>query len=86
MCGSVTFDHGPHPIDDEGLAYKVYYPNGYGASIIKFYGSYGGIHDLWEVAVLKGSELCYDTPLTCDVEGYLTEAEVVGLCRDISRL
>ena len=83
MRGSFSFYQGPHHIDNEGLAYTVYYPNGYGASIIKFSGSYGGTDDLWEVAVLKDGELCYDTPITDDVLGYITEEEVVTACDEI---
>ena len=36
-----------------GYHYVVRYPNGYGASIIKHFGSYGVEWDLWEVAVLR---------------------------------
>ncbi|GAI77634.1 unnamed protein product, partial [marine sediment metagenome] len=44
-------------------------------------GSYGVNEDLWELAVLKGNEkdgwsLTYDTPITDDVIGYLSENEV----------
>ena len=70
-----------------GYLYKIKYPNGYGASIIKRpFISYGGERDLWELAVLKGNDLCYDTPITDDVLGWLTEEEVVALCAKISSL
>ena len=68
---------------EDGYVYRVTYPNGYGASIIKHRASYGHDDDLWELAVLKDGELCYDTGITGDVLGYLTEAEVIGICRDI---
>ena len=67
----------------DGIGYRVDYPNGYGASIVKFTGSYGAEEDLWEVAVLKGGELCYDTPITDDVVGWLTEERVIALCDQI---
>ena len=86
MEGSITFVKKPHPLDAEGWSYRVYYPNGYGASIIKFKGSYGHLDDLWEVAVLLDDKLCYDTPITDDVLGYLTEEEVVAVCNDIFHL
>jgi len=59
-----------------GIQYKAEYPNGYGASIIRHNGSYGNDRGLWELAVLQGGALCYDTPITNDVLGWLTEEEV----------
>ena len=56
---------------------KVYqFPNGYGASVIKHKGSYGYSEDLWELAVLHEGELCYDTEITNDVSGYLTDEDL----------
>ena len=58
------------------------FPNGFGASVIKGLYSYGGPDGLFELAVLKFTgeddnfSLCYETPITEDVIGYLTEAEV----------
>lgn len=83
MRGSVSFEMKRHVYDDRGWHCIVHYPNGYGASIVKFSGSYGGESDLWEVAVLKGDKLCYDTPVTEDVLGYLTEELVVATCDEI---
>jgi hypothetical protein len=61
-----------------GGVQKVYrFPNEYGASVIKHDHSYGGADGLWELAVLdKAGELCYDTPITSDVLGWLTWEEV----------
>ena len=44
---------------------KLYsFPNGYGASVIKHKGSYGGDKGLWELAVLDtDGELCPKTSL-----------------------
>lgn len=70
----------------DGLYYKVKYPNGYGASIVKHHYSYGGDHDKWELAVLNGSMLCYSTPITDDVVPYLDDEEVCELCRRIRNL
>ena len=69
-----------------GLSYRVTYPNGYGVSIIKNPSSYGWEDDLWELAVLKDNELCYDTSITNDVCGYLTEDEVVSICDGVFHL
>lgn len=71
---------------ENGLCYRVHYPNGYGASIVKHECSYGYRQDLWELAVLKGEELCYDTKITDDVCGYLTEEQVVSICGRILHL
>lgn len=72
--------------DSGGLYYKVYYPNGYGASIIKSYWSCGGKLDCWELAVLEDGDLCYDTTITDDVLGGLDEEQVVSFCQEIKNL
>ena len=74
-----------------GYRYEVRYPNGFAASIIKNFGSYGGECDLWEVAVLRRDEedvwqLCYDTPITDDVLGWLSEERVIEACNQIRAL
>ena len=66
---------------------KVYkFPNGYGASVIRHKGSYGYSKGLWELAVLEGGELCYDTEITNDVIGHLNDPEVDRLLRRIQQL
>ena len=55
--------------------------NGYGASVVQGPYSYGGDEGKFELAVLKFDDaghwhLCYDSGLTDDVFGYLTEQEV----------
>ena len=66
---------------------KVYkFPNGYGASVIKGPYTYGGKKGLWELAVLKGEELCYDTDITSDVIGHLNDPEMDAVLRQIERL
>jgi hypothetical protein len=74
-----------------GYRYEVRYPNGFAASIIKNFGSYGGEADLWEVAVLQKDEgglwvITYDTDITDDVIGFQTEADVIALCNRIRAL
>ena len=64
----------------------VYFPNEFGASIIKHNGSYGREQDLFEVGVLFRGGLCYRTPITDDVIGWLTEEEVIETCERISSL
>jgi hypothetical protein len=75
---------------NRGIQYKAFYPNGYGASIVKHSFSYGSSQGKWELAVLKGTEdnwdLCYDTPITDDVLGYLSEEEVNATLDKIAQL
>ena len=60
-----------------GYWYCFDFDNKYGISIIKHNGSYGHEDDKWEIAVLKNGDLCYDTDITNDVIGFLTEEEVI---------
>lgn len=80
-----------------GVHIIVVFRNGYGASIVRHGYSYGHEDDLWEVAVIihdyYGSdpemmhwELCYDTPITDDVLGWLSDDDVVNTCKEISKL
>ena len=63
-----------------GVKYIFRFDNGYGASVIKHAYSYGHEEDLWELAVLEFYDgdyhICYDTEITDDVIGYLTDEEV----------
>ena len=65
---------------------RIKFPNGYVASIIMTSFSYGSAEAPYELAVLKNGHLCYDTPVTNDVIGSLTEAEVVSICSQIFNL
>lgn len=74
-----------------GVQYLFKFENNYGASVIKHEGSYGFARDLWELAVIKFGasgywDLCYDTEITCDVEGYLTDEDVRNLLARIKGL
>lgn len=74
-----------------GVQYLFKFENNYGASVVKHYGSYGFAKDLWELAVIKFDkeykwDLCYDTEITCDVEGYLTDDDVRNLLGQIKGL
>jgi len=70
-----------------GLQCVVRFPNGYGASVIRHSGSYGGAEGRWELAVIgPDGSLAYDTPITSDVKGWLTPADVEGLLDRIAAL
>ena len=78
------------PIYD-GVQYLFKFPNNYGASVVKHMGSYGSRRDLWELAVIHfdgdgGWDLTYDTEITCDVEGCLTDQDVLDLLGKIRDL
>jgi len=75
----------PHPTCN-GTQVIFEFTNGYGASIVSTDFSYGGDEGKWELAVLKDGEICYDTPVTDDVIGYLEECEVIPLLAQIAAL
>ena len=70
-----------------GYAYTFKFDNEYGASVIKHDYSYGGTYDLFELAVLnKYGKIIYDTEITDDVIGDLTNEEVLILLERIKQL
>lgn len=70
----------------DGFQWRFKFKNGYGASVVKFGGSLGFRKDLFELAVFKGDKLCFDTPITDDVLGYLTNEKVLEILRQIKNL
>ncbi len=79
----------PHSLPN-GIQSLVFFENGYGASVILTSTSYGGREGLYELAVIEGNEdrwmITYDTPVTGDVIGYLTEEDVEKYLRRIQSL
>jgi len=73
-----------------GVQARHFFDNGYGVSVIRGPQSYGGSEGLYELAVLKGVEkdwkICYDTPITDDVIGYLSESDVEKLLNEVAAL
>ena len=70
-----------------GIISRIIFDNGYGATIVQGPHTYGGADGLYELAVVgKNDEICYDTPVTGDVEGYLSEAQVTDLLIKIQQL
>jgi hypothetical protein len=86
--------NGQYAVDLEymyGRHLNAWYPNSWGASVVIGTFSYGGREGLYELAVLHGedldhSSLCYGSPITGDVVGYLTAEEVVVYLHRIARL
>jgi len=58
----------------------------YGASVVRHMGSYGNEIGLWELAITYNGTLCYTTPITDGVIGYLTEDEVQKYLAQIDAL
>ena len=70
-----------------GIISRIIFDNGYGATVVQGPHSYGGSDGLYELAVVgKDDEICYDTPVTSDVEGYLSETQVTDLLIKIQQL
>ena len=69
-----------------GVQARIIFENGYGASVVKHNFSYGGKDGLYELAVTKDDDLCYDTSVTNDVEGYLSPDDVTELLKKIQSL
>lgn len=67
------------------------FDNGYGASVICQMYSYGGDQGLFELAVVRFTDknkwyLCYNTPITDNVIGWLEDHEVDNLLLAIEAL
>ena len=79
------------PINDApfmvGKKARMHFDNGFGVSVVSHSYSYGGRDGLYEVAVLDSNdELTYDTPVTNDVIGYLTEEDVTDVLKQVQEL
>jgi hypothetical protein len=76
----------PHPAGI-GKQCIVQFPNGYAASIVQGPHTYGGSQGLYEIAVFgKDGQITYETPITNDVLGYLSEEEVDKTLTNIKNL
>jgi len=77
----------PHAAGMGGVMSRIIFENGYGASVVQTFFSYGGDEGLYELAVLDSNgQLTYSTPVTDDVEGRLTEDDVTKLLEQIQNL
>ncbi len=66
------------------------FDNNYGASVVRHNSSYGHEKKLWELAVIRfdGDDFIidYDTEITNDVIGYLTQKDVDKTLQQIESL
>lgn len=75
-----------------GAQHLYVFPNGWAASVVRHDFSYGGDAGLWELGVgtfaseAEGFKLDYSTPITDDVLGQLTDAEVSALLAQVRDL
>jgi hypothetical protein len=77
----------PNPMgEDFGIVSRTQFDNGYEASVVKSEYTYGGKDGLYELAVFKDGEICYDTPITNDVIGYLRPEDVTDVMAKIQQL
>ena len=77
----------PNPMgEDFGIVGRTQFDNGYEASVVKSEYTYGGKDGLYELAVFKDGEICYDTPITDDVIGYLRPEDVTDVMVKIQQL
>jgi hypothetical protein len=73
--------------DMGGIFCRIQFENGFGASIVKHQYSYGGPAGLYELAVIDSEgQLTYETPITDDVLGYLSEDDVERYVNEIKNL
>jgi hypothetical protein len=86
----LEFKQHPGIPGQEAIQAIHFFPNGYGASVVRFPGSYGYEEGLYELAVLEGTiddyDLCYDTPITDDIMGHLSEESIEDIINDIQTL
>jgi hypothetical protein len=76
----------PHPGHMGGVQAISTFDNGYGVSVVKTPYTYGGRDGLYELAVLNNDGITYDTPITNDVLGYLSEQDVTEVLIKVQQL
>jgi hypothetical protein len=71
-----------------GQRAELNFQNGYGASVLRGDGTTFSRTDggTYELAVLSGSRLCYDTHITEDVLNWQTEEEITAALKAIQQL
>tara|TARA_R110001599_G_scaffold2627_6_gene14256 strand:- start:16079 stop:16375 length:297 start_codon:yes stop_codon:yes gene_type:complete len=81
ILANIGFKFEQHTNHGGGVQGKLFFPNGYGVSVIRTPHSYGGVDMKWELAILFGDkesyEISYNSGITDDVVGWLSEQEVL---------
>lgn len=73
-----------------GKQATLFFPNGYGVSVVFGTLFYSNGVDTYEMAVLRGNEndyrLTYETPITDDVLGRRTAEEITKAMKEVQKL
>lgn len=73
--------------DIKWIRARLNFDNGYGVSVVRGPYSYGGQRGLYELAVLDSDgDVCYDTPITDNVIGFLKPEDVTKYMIEIQEL
>ena len=72
--------------EDFGIVSRTKFDNGYEVSVVKSEYTYGGKDGLYELAIFKDGDICYDTTITYDVIGYLRPEDVTEVIQKIQKL
>jgi hypothetical protein len=76
-----------YQIVQPGIQATIKFDNGYGASVVRHNFSYGHEEGLYELAVLDSNDkITYDTLVTEDVLGHLSEEDVTNALKQIQEL
>lgn len=90
MSAGFVLPEGTEPLPSlvrHGEQHRYRFPNGFGASVVRGPYTYGGPEGFWELAVLDADgSLTYDTPVTSDVIGWLTEEAASAVLAQIAAL
>lgn len=70
----------------DGIQARHDFPNGYGVSVVRGFGTYGSDQGLYELAVMYKGSICYNSPITEDVVGWLTLEQAQELADQVAAL
>ena len=73
-----------HPLFD-GVQKLYRFPNDFGASVVRHFGSYGGTHGFWEMATVKWDDEGIQFVSNMEIEGWLTLDQVAGYLKLIQK-